>query len=196
MTTVIEDKFLEWTHGKNPREARIAIFNQIRDIPYSVVPALNDPDNYAEMLAINRGSCTPKHFLLCSMFQMLNLSVLYVVYQYRWDEFEYLYPKEMSTLARQMPIGNHLACKVEIEDRLVLVDATLDSRLSVLGLPVNKDWNGMDDTVLPVVPLKEETLYHYSEAALMPSQRTTRLTQRFYNSLNPWLESVRATKIK
>jgi hypothetical protein len=196
MSTIIETKFLKWTHGKNPRDARISIFNYIRDIPYAVVPALNDPDNYIEMLAINKGSCTPKHFLLCTMFQMLNLSVLYAVYQYRWDEFEHLYPQEIRGLARQLPLGNHLACKVEIEGKFVLVDATLDSPLAVLGLPVNKDWNGLDDTLLPVIPLKEEILYHYSEAALMPSQRITRLTQCFYDSLNVWLESVRVTKAK
>jgi hypothetical protein len=192
MPTIVETKFLEWTRGKNPKDARISIFNRIRDIPYAVVSALNDPDNYVEMLAINKGSCTPKHFLLCKMFQMLNLSVLYVVYRYRWDEFEHLYPQEMRGLAGQMPPGNHLACKVEIEDKIVLVDATLDSPLSVLGLPVNKDWNGLDDTLLPVIPCKEETLYHYSEAIMMPIQRTTNLTQRFYDSLNLWLESVRA----
>jgi hypothetical protein len=196
MVTLIETKFLEWTHGKNPKESRISIFNQIRDIPYAVIPSFNDPDNYIEMLTSNRGSCTPKHLLLCKMYQMLNLPVLFVVYEYRWDAFERLYPEALRALARQMPPGNHLACKVEIEDKLVLVDATLDLPLAVLGLPVNRYWNGVNDTILPVMPCKEETVYHYSEATLMPIHQTNPLTQHFYDNLNLWLKSVRTNRIR
>jgi hypothetical protein len=137
MSDIVKDKFREWVWGKSPKEARIAIFNKIRDIPYAVIPELNDPKQYVKILELNRGSCTPKHFLLRERYRKLGLQVLYVVYSYRWDEFENLYPPELRKLASEMPIGSHLACKVDIEGKLVLVDATLDPSLAIVGLPVN-----------------------------------------------------------
>ena len=160
MPDTVDAKFREWTQGKNPGEARIAIFNRIRDIPYAVIPELNDHRHYLKILGLNRGSCTPKHFLLCTMFQKLGLQVLYVIYRYRWDEFAELYPPELWKLAKEMPLGNHLACKVDIGGKLVLVDATLDPSLAIVGLPVNQDWDGVSNTLLPVQPVGEEQVYH------------------------------------
>ena len=194
MPDVIETRFREWTQGKNPREARIAIFNHIRDIPYAVIPELNDVRNYVKMLELNRGSCTPKHFLLCTMFQKLGLPVLYVVYRYRWNEFEDLYPLKLRKLVKEMPQGSHLACRVDIEGKLVLVDATLDPALSIVGLPVNKAWDGVSDTLLPVQPLGEEQVYHPSEADLIEAQGLTEVTRSFYNGLNAWMELLRVNR--
>ena len=149
-----------------------------------------NPKQYAKMLELNRGSCTPKHFLLCNMFQRLGLGVLYAVYQYRWDEFEELYPPELRKLAREMTTGSHLACKVDIDGKLILVDATLDPALAVVGLPVNIGWDGISDTLLPVKPIGEEQLYYPSEAYLIQVQPDER-TMAFYNGLNAWMDSLR-----
>ena len=194
MSDIVEARFREWTEGKNPREARIAIFNGIRDIPYAVILELNDPRNYARILELNRGSCTPKHFLLCAMFQKLGLPVWYVTYRYCWDEFEKLYPPELRRLAKEMPLGYHLACRVDIDGKLVLVDATLDPALALVGLAVNKDWDGISETLLPVKPCSEEEMYHPSEANLLQLQQVTGVTRTFYNSLNAWMELLRASR--
>ncbi len=191
MSDVVAARFREWTQGKNPREARIAIFNRIRDIPYAVIPELNHPQHYIKMLELNRGSCTPKHFLLCTMFQKLGLPVLYVAYRYRWDEFAALYPPQLRKLAEEMPLGNHLACKVDINGKLVLVDATLDPSLAIVGLPVNQDWDGISDTLLPVKPVGEEQVYYPGEGDLIQAQELTDTTRTFYNGLNAWMELLR-----
>jgi hypothetical protein len=191
MASIVEVKFKEWVQGKNPREARIAIFNQIRDIPYAIIPELNDAKQYVRILELNHGSCTPKHFLLCNMFQRLGLEVLYAVYNYRWDEFENLYPPELREAAKEMPLGSHLACKVDIDGKLVLVDATLDPALAVVGLPVNKEWDGVSNTLLPVRPVGEEQLYYPSEANLTQVQQLDPKTMAFYNGLNAWMDLLR-----
>lgn len=196
MADIVEDKFKEWVQENDPKEARIAIFNRIRDIPYAVIPELNDPKQYVKILELNRGSCTPKHFLLCDMYRRLGLEVLYVVYSYRWDEFENLYPPELKKLAREMPLGSHLACKVAIEGKLVLVDATLDPALAVVGLPVNQEWDGTSDTLLPVNPCGEEQLYYPSEANLIQVQQPDEKTMAFYNALNSWMELLRVKGYK
>ena len=190
MKGIAEKKFRKWTTGRNGLGARVAVFEKIRDIPYAVVPELNDAHRYVEILTLGKGSCTPKHFLLCTMYQRLGLSVLYAVYPFRWADVEVPYPPELRRLAEALSIGYHLACKVEIEGRLVLVDATLDPALERMGLPVNRDWDGLSDTLLPIDPSGEEELYHPSEAASLRGQ-FDEASLEFYNALNRWLEELR-----
>ena len=191
MTDIIEIKLHEWTQGKSPLKARIEIFNRIRDIPYAVIPDLNDPEHYIKMLELNKGSCTPKHILLANMYQRLGLHILFVIYPYRWDEFANLYPPDLAVLAREMPVGFHLACQVEIENRWVYVDATLDPALATVGLPVNSHWDGISDTMLPVNPCGQEQIYHPSEANLMQAQQIDDKALTFYDGLNSWMDKLR-----
>jgi hypothetical protein len=187
----VDRTFAAWTAGKGPREARVAVFEKIRDIPYAVIPELVNYSKYIDILQINRGSCTPKHFLLCEMYQRLGLDVLYVAYPFRWDSLEVDYPPALHEMARSVPMRHHLACRVEIDGRLVLVDATVDLGLESLGLPVNKFWDGVSDTLLPLEPLGEEEIYHPSEAPLMEGGFTDD-SLGFYREMNAWLESVRS----
>ena len=80
MAKTIDDVFSEWVGGLNLEEARIYIFSKIRDIPYAVIPELNEPNEYIRILDLNKGSCTPKHFLLYQMYHRLGLQVLYSVF--------------------------------------------------------------------------------------------------------------------
>jgi hypothetical protein len=190
MDSIVAERFSWWTAGRDALQARIAVFEQIRDIPYAIVPELNDAGRYAEILTLGKGSCTPKHFLLCSMYQQLGLSVLYAVYPFHWAEVEVPYPPELRRLAEATSTSYHLACRVEIDGRLVLVDATLDPLLEQMGLPVNKDWDGLSDTRLAIHPSGQEELYHPSEAASLRAQPDgDRLA--FSAALNRWLEEMR-----
>ena len=190
MNPIIEARFNEWTKGKSPLEARIAIFEKIRDIPYAVVPELVDPKRYVELLQINKGSCTPKHFVLCDMYHRLGMEVLYITCPFRWDKLGIDYPPELDCMAKAMPTRHHLACKVEIEGELVLVDATVDLGLEKLGIPVNREWDGVSDTLFPIEPQGEEEVYHPSEVQYMETGFGEE-SLAFYEKLNAWMESVR-----
>lgn len=192
MVNDIDKKFREWTHGKDAAQARISVFEQIRDIPYAVVPEINSTGHYVRILTIGRGSCTPKHFLLRDMYERLGLSVLYVVYAFRWSELEVDYPKRLRRLAEAMSISHHLACKVEIAGKLVLIDATVDSPLKRLGLPVNENWNGLSNMVLPVTPIAEEQFYHPAEVRDYEA-RYDDASLEFFSAMNQWLDTVRHT---
>ncbi len=190
MARLVEQKFREWTQDKNAVEARVSIYQRIRDIPYALIPELVDAERYVEILKLGKGSCTPKHFLLCDMYQRLGMLVLYVVYPFRWDDVEIDYPPRLRRLAEELPTSHHLACRVDIDGELVLVDATLDPALARLGLPVNKEWDGVSNTLLPMNPCGEEQLYYPSEAYLMQA-RYDQKRLAFYNEFNSWLEDVR-----
>ena len=180
-----------WTAGKSGKAAMIAVFEKIRDIPYGVLPELNSPAEYTRILELNMGSCTPKHLLMCEMYRRLGLDVLYVVYPYRWAEFEELYPPELWKLALQMAPVNHLACKVELNGRYLLVDATIDPPLANIGLPFTTSWDGESDTALPVLPTGEEEIYFPDEAALMPPPDLGDNARAFYEGLNAYFRGIR-----
>ncbi len=194
--TILDRVFHRWTDGLDPVAARIAVFERVRNIPYAVLPELIDRERYIDILRLNRGSCTPKHFLLGAMFERLGHLVLFVVYPFRWGErAEVLadYPTALLERARAMPLSHHLACLVEIAGRLVLVDATLDPPLASAGLPVNLHWDGYSDTSLPMTPLGPGELYHKEEAYLM-EPRTDEASLAFYAELNARLEQVRQAR--
>ena len=117
--------------------------------------------------------------------------VLYAVFPFRWDEVIIGYPGHLRRLAEELPLNYHLACRVEIDRDLVLVDATLDPALGKLGLPVNEAWDGVSDTLLPMHPCGQEQLYHPSEAYPGQPRYYDKKSIEFYNELNKWLEEVR-----
>ncbi len=191
MPDIVDQKFRDWTQGKTPLEARISAFEKIRDIPYAIIPRLISADNYTEILTIGKGSCTPKHLLLASMFEKLGITVLLAVYPFRWADVDIEFPPSLRSRVDSLPDDHHLACKVEIEGELILVDATVDLPLERLGLPVNVGWDGISDMILPVEPSGKEQLYHPSEAQYISNVSIDDAHLAFFDELNVWLEKVR-----
>lgn len=192
---IFSKTFARWTKGKDISQAITTIYKNIRDIPYAVIPELNNIERYTEILTYGKGSCMPKHLLLGRMYERLGLEVLYAVFPFRWDQKEIEYPPHLRELAEKLPSASHLACRVDIKGSLVLVDATLDPALGKLGLPVNQTWDGVSDTLLPIKPVGEEQLYHSSEVPLTQTGYPNEQAMEFYNGLNKWLDEVRGTKI-
>ncbi|MFO8102181.1 MAG: hypothetical protein R6U37_08480 [Dehalococcoidia bacterium] len=188
---MVEQRFSEWTAGRNPQQARISVYEKIRDIPYAIIPELNDPASYPQILNTGRGSCTPKHLLLADMFGRLGITVLLVVYPFRWEDVGADFPTEVKSFIEAHPRDYHMACMAEIEGELVRVDATIDVPLEKIGLPVNRDWDGFSDTLPAVEPAGEEELFHPSEASFISSTTTDEAHLEFFAVLNSWLDEVR-----
>ena len=199
MDSIVDKKFNEWTSGLSEVEARISIFEHIRDIPYFVYPQLWDiKTGPAMMLEIYKGSCTPKHYLLGEMFEKLDLNVRYCTFPFNWKEFDIRYPSKLEELAAKMPVAYHHACRVLINGKWVLVDATWDKSLAPSGFPVNRDWDGKRDTLL-AVKAKEEICFDNDgkrdkdvKERLAEYDLSDKLAlSRFSAQLNEWLESLR-----
>ena len=155
MTSLVNDTFAEWTHGLDTRESMISIFSHIRDIPYSLIAPMSDPKTSPEQLLMaGKGSCGPKHYLLAEMFRKLNVSVVYATIAFSWNDPDLHYPPELRKQAAQLPIAYHLAGRVQIGCRWILVDATWDPSLAKAGFPVNDHWDGYSEMRCAVKPLK------------------------------------------
>jgi len=196
---IIEEKFNKWTGGCSPEKARIKIFEEIRDIPFSVVPELFSLDKGPRgMLEENRGFCVPKHYLLGMMYQKLGVPVRYHTYSFRWSEIDVDYPQDLKKLAKRASVTYHLACKAFIEKRWVLIDATWDSPLKKTGFLVNEDWDGRSPMKNAVKPLEEfihedarqRDIVFQEKLALYTLEEKLELS-RFSLGLNQWLEELR-----
>lgn len=193
MQSILEETFRQWTVGLDPVAARIRLFERIRDIPYAIVPEISNADRFPEILSIGRGSCTPKHLLLADMFGKLGITVLLLIYPFRWSEVEIDFPPDIRKIVDSLPPDHHMASQAEIAGRLVTVDATVDPALARLGLPVNTGWDGFSDTVLAVAPSDEPVLFHPAEARQINSTMIDTAHLGFFNRLNSWLDEVRVS---
>lgn len=192
-------KFDEWTSGLKPKEARIAVFEHIRDIPYAIVPALRDPANGpAGILEMGRGSCQPKHWLLAILFKHLGIEVKYATYPFKWGDQGIKFPPDIEKMAGKLPSAYHLACKAYIDGRWILVDATYDLPLAKYGFAVNISWDGTSDTKNAVKPIievlhktPEERVRYETDKKSLYSEQDKALYAEFIDKLNAWLGEIR-----
>ncbi len=105
-----------------------------------------DPKTSPEqLLKAGKGSCGPKHYLLAEMYRKLNLSVVFATIAFSWNDPDLRYPSELRKQAVRLPAAYHLACRVQIGCRWILVDATWDLPLGRAGFPVNDHWDGYSE---------------------------------------------------
>jgi len=196
---ILLEKFNLWTKSSSPERARIEIFNQIRDIPYYLVPALPDPREWAaSILTVNRASCSPKHYLMGMLFAKLEIPIKYATYPFKWGEQKLNYPAELLKLAQRSPIVYHVACRAWLENKWVLLDASWDIGLKKAGFTVNENWDGFSDTVNSVTPLDEiihesleERLEFVEEKKALYTEEQKLVYGRFIEGINTWLEGLR-----
>jgi hypothetical protein len=155
MSSLVQATFQEWTQGLDTHDSIISVFEHIRDIPYSLAVPMRDPGKAPEqLLVLGKGYCGPKHYLLAEMYRNLGLEVVFATFPFLWNDPDLRYPPGLRALAAIMPVSHHLACRVRINNRWVLVDATWDRPLAMAGFPVNDHWDGYADTRCAVKPLR------------------------------------------
>jgi len=200
---IIGQKFDIWTKNLKPEDARIAIFEHIRDIPYYLVPQIENPYEWAvSVLEADKASCTPKHYLLAILFRRLGIHVKYATYPFKWEAQPIKYPADLKELSIGLPAVYHLACKAYISGKWILVDATWDSALKGRGFPVNEKWDGKSDTLNAALP-SEEVLHEQVEDRIKyVAQKKSSWTEEektryalFTKRFNQWLEDLRKTSL-
>jgi len=189
--------------GLSSIDKRIAIFNRVRDIPYAVISELKNP--YAgplNILKMNKGSCSPKHFLLGELYENMGIRTRYFSYPIYWKDLIDMgieLPSELLTMARNYRILDyHLCLKIQIDRKWILVDATWDQPLKKVGFPVNENWDGLNDTKLAVNSIEEvmnedaEGRYRYVlEKEKEYTDKYKEKRDEFYRTFNNWMMKVR-----
>lgn len=192
MRSRVTQSLEEWTRGLDPVQSRISVFEHIRNIPYSLDVPVKDPATAPEhILVAGKGSCAPKHYLLAEMFRRIGLDTQFVITPFLWNDPDFRYPPELRRLAAVLPTAYHQACRVRINDRWILVDATWDPRLKSAGFPVNETWDGRSTLRCAVKPLtgQPSPLTDETEKRRTPGKLMEIL--RFHRGFNAWLAEVR-----
>jgi hypothetical protein len=84
------------------------------------------------------------------------MSVVYATIAFSWNDPDICYPPSLRKLVEKLPVAYHLACRVQVGCRWILVDATWDLPLAKAGFPVNDHWDGYSETRCAVKPLKHQ----------------------------------------
>lgn len=201
-TGIVESTLRSWTVGLDPLRSRVSVFERIRDIPYAVVANIKDPvTGPAGLLYAGRGSCTPKHFLLGRMFELLGLRVRYVTYVFEWNDPDVMYPPMLREFASMVKCDFHLNCDALIDGEWVMIDATWDPAVRILGFPVNEAWDGFSNTANAVKPLERIVHETAAERAAYTDERLAGFTgaqmaalEEFHVELNAWLQDLRGAR--
>ena len=189
---IIQQRLHDWTDGRDPLAARIALFEHVRDIPYRY-PASRNP---VEVLQKGWGSCSGKHYLLGELYRLVGLRVRHMICTHRFNESPIVFPPPMQEMLRRNEIVDlHDYLQIAVDDQWLDVDATWQRGLREYGFPVNEDWDGKSAMLLSVVSeeiavaerdperVKEELL-----STLTPRQRTLR--KQFLEALSSWVQEL------
>ena len=184
----------EWTVGRDPLAARIAVFERVRDIPYQY-PSSRDA---LDVLRTGRGSCSGKHYLLGELFRGLGLGVRNMICTHRFNESPLPFPEEMQALLMKNEIVDlHDFLQVSIDGAWIDVDATWEHGLREFGFPVTDERDGKSSMLLTVTPDEQTTVQGSPAKAkeemlskLTPRQR--QLRKQFLEALAKWVDELSA----
>ena len=184
----------EWSEGRDPLAARIAVFERVRDLPYQY-PASRDP---LEVLGRRGGSCSGKHYLLGELFRRQGLPVRHMLCTHRFNDSPLPFPEHMQDLLRKNEIVDlHDYLQICVDGEWIDVDATWPLGLRDFGMPVTEDWDGKSPMNLTVIPDEHEQID--GEPGKAKEERLSKLTPRqrmlrkqFLEALGQWVAELQA----
>ena len=166
---------------------RIKLFRLVRDIPYRIGLALEEPDY----------CCSTKTPLLQRLMATLGLESRRICCRFRWEDTAL--PRDLVALAPD-PESGHEYLEVLLPEKKawVAVDPSWDIAIASTGLPVAA-WDGSNSTVLAVTPVKTfspkksaEMVKRIDDAPPAAWQDFFDRNRVFFTALNGWLEHHRA----
>ena len=164
-------------------ETSIEVFNEIRDIPYSIPLQKGEINN----------SCSGKVIILKDKLKKLEIKSRFRVVSFKWSEVNI--PKKILNKLKT-DFSTHVYLEVNIGNTWYNVDPTWDKGLITI-LPVNK-WDGKSHTsiAVPVIGMysKEESQSIMSEVELKLESKRKSENDEFYKALNIYLQEVRSSE--
>jgi transglutaminase-like putative cysteine protease len=190
----IRAAYEEWTRGRDPVSARVALFERVRDLPFRYP----SPRDAREVLRLGAGSCSGKHSLLGALFAHAGLSVRHMLCTHRFNDSPMAFPEHMhGVLQKNEILDVHDYLQVCVDGEWLDVDATWPLALKDFGVPATEDWDGKTSMVLSVASDEHEELD--GDAAKAKEERLSKLTPRqrmlrkqFLEALSQWADELQA----
>ena len=154
----------------------ITLFNQVRDIPFSVPETFEEENN----------ACWGKHRKLFLMLNQAGFKVRFRVCEFEWKDQKI--PEEILKIPHQ-EVENHLYLEININDKWLVVDCTMDSKM-----PKFNTWYGKSDCNLGVNPKK---IFTPLESSFLEKQEPFKIEEiirknkEFFKALNVFYDSLR-----
>ena len=142
----------------------------VMDIPYKRIGSLNP----ADMIKVWKWSCTPKHIFIASYFKRLNIEFKYLIIPFFYNKSKIKFPKKYEKIINNMPISYHIALKIKIKNKWIIIDSTRDSLLN--NFPHNKKWDWISDMNLAVEP--EDIIERKSDPRIFEKRMWSEYTKR------------------
>ncbi len=189
---ILRTALQEWTSGLSPVQARVKVFERVREMGY-VYPSSKDP---LVVLQEGRGSGAGKHYLLGELFRLLGLSVRNMLCVHRFNESPIGFPDHLQLMLEKNEIMDlHDYVQIAVDGKWIDIDATWPTVLREFGFPVNDEWDGTSSMLLSVSPeevivvrgdpekAKDELLSKWT-----PRQR--QLRKQFLEGLSAWVAEL------
>ena len=191
---LIRAAYDEWTRGRDPQAARVALFEHVRDLHFHY-PASRNP---LDVLREGSGSCSGKHYLLGELFRRQGLQVRNMLCKHRFNDSPLPFPEHMQELLDKNEILDmHDYLQVCVDGEWIDVDATWPLALRDFGLPATDDWDGKSPMVLTVIP--DDQVQVQGEPAKVKEEHLSKLTPRqrmlrkqFLEALSQWVSELQA----
>ncbi len=187
------DEILKKCRNLSKNKKIVRVFEIVRDIPYGDIQPRSPEKTWKE----KKGPCSTKNIILFDVYSAMGIPVR------KWMcSFEYKksrkFTQQMNFLLDRPIIVLHTFIKIKIGKKWVIVDATNDPCLEIIGAKVQSNWDGKSDTLLAVKPKeffhvkdidkKKQEFYSY-ETNLQKENR-----QKFMKLFFEWIDKVREQK--
>ena len=166
-------------------QERIKIFEEVRDIPFTVALDLGEKDT----------CCSMKSELLSEKLTALGLKCRQRLCDFEWEK-EPLSEKVMAVYNPAKQVHQYVEVFVPESNEWVSVDATWDKNLERAGFNIS-EWDGLTNTSIAVTPLKVlsceegEKLIKWFNEDIEYAKNWFAQNKVFHAELNNWLEEVR-----
>lgn len=183
------DILTELISGLNNQQARIKIFERIRDIPYG---SIGSRDSF-EVYNRNKGTCSGKHALLKNLFLEMGYDVKDYICIHRFNDLKVKFPPKIKKiLSKSEILDPHNFIKIKIAGKWVTIDCTWEKGLEKFGFIVNK-WGGIKDMKLCVKPIQIFEINDPLESKIKEVSKLPFKEKRllFLKELTNWLEEIR-----
>ena len=198
----------EWGIQELPLEEKIIkIFEKVRDIPFGSMGSRDPKDVYER----NKGTCSGKNFLLRDLYKAIGVKTRDMICLQRWKDLTWFptetyknvdLPEELLKMLDEYDIVDfHNYEEIYINNRWIVVDATIDKPLKKIGFYTTENWDGRSSMHL-CFPGSDKRWNCGNRGAEEKKRLTSLLPhdiaearEEFLKKMTRWIDELRESKL-